>query len=79
MLTNGTKAIVRNIPQQVPANKPVKFDCQGNEHKLNRKPQIIKSLNNAKCGLRNCFQCVKVSNTIRAAITPDSEAKGPTC
>lgn len=77
-LTNGTSAMVKNIPQNMPANRPAKFNCQGSVPTPKISAVIHISLNRATCGLRSCFQWISISNTIRDAITPDNDANGPT-
>lgn len=78
-LTNGTKAIVRNIPLNIPAKIPAKFSCHGSVPIARSMAPIIISLNRATWGLCRCCQCDSINSTISDAITPDSDARGPTC
>lgn len=78
ILTNGTKATVNNVPNEIPATNPIKFCCHGRVPIPNNEPAIKISLTKAMCGFFNCFQWISISSTISDETTPAREANGPT-
>lgn len=78
MLTNGTSANVKIIPNTIPPIKLVKFCCHGSVPIPNSEPPINNNLINATCVFLTCFQCISINKTIDDATTPANDGSGPT-